>query len=120
MADPTLRPRPRWTNPLEAWRRTQRVWDHGRREWIEMSVAEAARRCGVPYQTWHAWEKPREDPSARVPDDGNLKRLFLFTNGQVRPDHFFPIDEWRGELAALAEAAAAKAAAGEEAAAEAA
>lgn len=89
------------TNRLKAWRLTQRVYDDKLRSWRTMRVADAARAYGCPYNTWDAWEKDEGEPGHRKPDDANSKKLFLFTGGAIRPDHFHPIDEWRAELAVV-------------------
>lgn len=91
---------------------TQRVWNPAKRASETMSITHAAHRFGVPYQTWHAWEREDGDPLWREPDRANKKKLFLFTGGALRPDHFHPIDEWREELRRRAEAEAAAAEAG--------
>jgi hypothetical protein len=91
----------RHTHPLKAWRMTQRVWIAARKEYRTMTITDAATKFGVPYQTWMAWEKFEDEARFRRPDGANLKKLFLFTKGAIRPDHFHPIDDWREELAAI-------------------
>lgn len=92
----------RRTNPLMAWRMTQSEPERGGKRL--MRVADAARGIGVPYQTWDGWEKDEGEPGHRKPDPENMRRIFLFTRGAIRPDHFYPIGEWRRQLADQAEA----------------
>ena len=92
----------RRTHPLMAWRMTQRVWDFAKREFRAMRVADAARKLGVPYQTWNAWERYLDEDGSRDPGREHKKQIFLFTRGAIRPDHFYPMDEWRRELAKIA------------------
>lgn len=91
-------------HPLKAWRLTQRHWDHGRREFRSVSIVEASRDFGVPPNTWTGWERYADEPGARVPDRENMRKLFLFTRGQVRPDHFYDLPELRGAISAAKEA----------------
>lgn len=107
------------THPLKAWRMTRQTVDHKTKAARPMTIADAARSFSaftgrdVSYQTWMAWERYEDEPAFRRPNDFYMKQLFLFTRGAFRPDHSYPIDEWRKELdeavrlAALAGGAAA-------------
>lgn len=76
-----------------------------------MTIADAARQYGsfvgrpVAYNTWMAWERYADEPAARLPDRENMRGLFLFTRAQVRPDHFYQLEELRAKLAGDAAAA---------------
>ncbi|HEX8400498.1 MAG TPA: helix-turn-helix transcriptional regulator [Allosphingosinicella sp.] len=83
------------TNPLKAWRETQRRLHHRTREPEVLGITEAAKAIGVPYQTWRKWEM-----GDAIPDRDNMKKLFLYTRGQVRPDHFYGLAELRGAIGA--------------------
>jgi hypothetical protein len=87
-------------NPLKAWRLSQRRIDHRTKEAVTWTIADASRAFKVPYQTWMAWELDEGEPNFRRPDAENMKKLFVFTRGQVRPDHFFNLPELRAALAA--------------------
>lgn len=103
-----LGPAARRVHPLKAWRMTQRV-EIGPRAWRMMKISDACRlysdfvgRIVLP-QTWHGWELYPDERGHRKPDPANQEGLFLFTRGEMRPDHFHPIDEWRRKLAKLLE-----------------
>jgi hypothetical protein len=115
MADiPTIPPPPggRPTHPLAAWRQTRRMLDPRTREVRAWTIADAARKFSrfvgddVPYQTWMAWERYDDEPGARLPSRAYMEKLFLFTRGAIRPDNFYPIGEWRRQLAEAAADAA--------------
>lgn len=81
-------------HPLAAWRRFR-----------GLSIAQAARDYGafvgrpIAYQVWRGWEADAGAPHGRVPQWDDMRGLFLFTRGQVRPDHFFDIAPLRRMLA---------------------
>jgi hypothetical protein len=117
--DESLGSASRRVHPLKAWRMTRRIVDHGRRQPRNWTVADAARSFSaftgraVPYQTWRAWERYEDEEGARRPDASNMRDLYLFTNGQLRPDHYYDLDAWRAELAGARADEAAGGAAGE-------
>jgi hypothetical protein len=90
---------PRGDPPLKAWRK---------RQWID--VPGAGRRTvkltdvpglwGIPQQSWHAWEQWPDSPSYRAPNGPNVEKLFKLTNGEVRPEDFYPVGEWERALSA--------------------
>lgn len=92
----------RRVHPLKAWRMTQRVAE-GRSGTRTMKRSDACRAFGVPFNTWDGWERYEDEGGHRKPDPANMRRLFLFTRGAIRPDHFYSVDEWRRALAAQGE-----------------
>lgn len=65
-----------------------------------MSITYAARQVDVNPSTWHAWENGN-----KIPDRHYMRLIFIFTRGQVRPDHFHDLPQWRAELSRLEKAA---------------
>ena len=91
---------PRGEHPLKAWRTRQLVLDDGGTCRRSMRLLDVTKVYGIPHTTWHGWERWPEEKGFRRPDDVNMKMLFVLTGGEVRPDHFYPIDEWQRELKA--------------------
>jgi DNA-binding transcriptional regulator YdaS (Cro superfamily) len=81
-------------HPLKLWRRTQRV------DGKEMQGSYAAAHVGVSPSSWSFWENGQ-----KVPSPEQMRRIYIFTRGQVRPDHFHDITAWRAELNATIAAA---------------
>tara|TARA_R100001082_G_scaffold53217_1_gene29019 strand:- start:159 stop:350 length:192 start_codon:yes stop_codon:yes gene_type:complete len=50
----------------------------------QMSVAEGARKFGAEYQTFHHWVRQE-----RIPRLKDMRRLALWTNGNVGPQDFY-------------------------------
>jgi hypothetical protein len=108
MADiPTLPPPPggRPTHPLAKRGGRPAACSTPHSRGAGWTIADAARKFSrfvgedVPYQTWMAWERYDDEPGARLPSRAYMEKLFLFTRGAIRPDNFYPIGEWRRQLA---------------------
>ncbi|WP_414902479.1 hypothetical protein ACMT1E_04415 [Sphingomonas flavalba] len=85
----------RRTHPLKLWRLTQRLEDTQTGASRAWRVADAAAAFGVSFQTWRGWEMYPDEPGHRRPDMVNMERLYIFTRGQVRPDHFHNLPNLR-------------------------
>jgi hypothetical protein len=83
--------------PLKAWRKRQMVpTPLGLRA---MRITDAEPLYGIKAGTWHSWEQPVGHPAFRRPDDEHMKRLCVeITKGEIRPEHFYPVEEWREKL----------------------
>lgn len=75
-------------HPLKLWRLTQRV--NGK----EMQGSFAAAQVGVSPSSWSFWENGQ-----KVPSPEQMRKIFIFTRGQVRPNDFYGVAAWRAELA---------------------
>jgi hypothetical protein len=64
-------------HPLRAWREAQQP---------RMTLDAAAAGVGTVRQTWYDWETGR-----RIPDRTYMPRIYGFTQGVVRPDHFYEL-----------------------------
>lgn len=51
-----------------------------------MTLDAAAAGVGTVRQTWYDWETGR-----RIPDRTYMPRIYGFTKGVVRPDHFYEL-----------------------------
>lgn len=78
MTPPVHRPRPR----LARW-----LFDH------DMTDVDAGRRLGCTGEYVRLICLPFDDPNRRVPGKRIMERVLSVTNGAVRPDDFYPIEE---------------------------
>lgn len=74
-------------HPLKLWRLTQKVGDE------KMSATYAAQAIGVAVSSWSVWENGQ-----KVPSPEQMRKIYMLTRGQVRPDHFHDIAAWRQAL----------------------
>jgi hypothetical protein len=81
--------------PLAAWRKTQRRLNHRTKEPETLTQARACREFGVAQPVWRAWEMQPGSQEFKMPDPRNMVKIFVFTRGQVRPDHFYKLPRLR-------------------------
>lgn len=87
---------PRRDHPLRRWRLRQRVSRDGK--CFPMRLQDVEEVYAVPSSTWHCWERWPDEAGFRRPDDANMQRIFEITAGEITPDAFYPLDEWRAGL----------------------
>lgn len=81
--------------PLKAWRKKQMVDDRERGCRRTMKITDVPVLYGIPVSTWHGWEQPPGHKEFKPPNYDNMHRLFEITHGEVGPEDFYPVEEWR-------------------------
>jgi hypothetical protein len=87
-------------HPLKAWRKRQMVNDPAKGCKRSVVLTDVPTLWGVAQSTWHSWEQSPDHPDFRRPDEKNMAMLFEISGGEITPELFYPIDEWRERLAA--------------------
>lgn len=85
-------------HPLQAWRKRQLIYDKASKCRRSMRLLDVTVAYGIAHTTWNGWEKWPDEPAWRRPDDDNMRRLFEITKGEITPNDFYPIEEWKAAL----------------------
>lgn len=79
---------------LRAWRKRQMITDPEKCR-RTMRLTDVERLYGIPTTTWSQWERVPGQKGFRTPDPDNMRLLFEITGGEITPESFYPIAEWR-------------------------
>lgn len=85
-------------HPLKAWRRRQRFYDGVAKCRRSMRLIDVTTAYGIAHTTWNGWERFPDELGWRRPDDDNMRKLFEITKGEITPNDFYPIEEWKAAL----------------------
>lgn len=89
----------RHEHPLRAWRRRQLVEAEDGSCRRSMRLQDIERLHGIPTSTWAGWEKWPDQSGFRRPDEANMGLIFKITKGEITPDLYYPVEEWKAALA---------------------
>jgi hypothetical protein len=85
---------------LKAWRKRQMIADDETGLTRPMRITDAPRLYGVPWQTWHNWEQMPGHKDFKCPNADNMRRLCVeITKGELKPEDFYPIEDWEASVA---------------------